>query len=155
MFFPLQLAAAPSPSPVSSVDSDDLVAPFNNDVSSSPSSLHSLPSVNIKPRFECPWILEKLGMPELSDGKEEGFDHELPIPFAPFTDNEDDQDEGHVDKKTKSTPKLAPPSLKANSGTSSSVASASAKLAGLSVSVSAAAERSNINRRRSVNARTA
>ena len=156
MFFPLQLAVAPSPSPVPSVDSDDLVTPPYNE--SSPSSLHSLPSINIKPRFECPWILEKLGMPELSDIKEEGSDHELPIPFAPFTDNEDDQDEdeGHVDKKTKSAPaKLAPPSPKANSDASSTVASASSKLAGLSMSVSAAAERSNINRRRSVNARTA
>lgn len=163
MFFPLRLAAAaPAPSPVSSVDSDDLVTPSpkrkSSDVPSSPSSLHSLPSINLKPRFECPWILEKLGMPELSDIKEEGCDHELPIPFAPFADNEgeDEEDERHVDKKTKSTPaKMAQPSNKANSSTNSPVASASAKLAGLSLSVSAAAERSNITRRRSVNARTA
>ena len=159
MFFPLRLAAAPSPSPVSSVNSDDLVTPSpkrkSSDVSSSPSSLDSLPSINLKPRFECPWILEKLGMPELSDIKEEVCDDELPIPFAPFIDNED-EGEGHVDKKTKAAPaKLTPPSLKANSSTSSPVASASAKLAGLSLSVSAAAERSNITRRRSVNARTA
>ena len=159
MFFPLRLAAAPSPSPVSSVNSDDLVTPSpkrkSSDVSSSPSPLDSLPSINLKPRFECPWILEKLGMPELSDIKEEVCDDELPIPFAPFIDNED-EGEGHVDKKTKAAPaKLTPPSLKANSSTSSPVASASAKLAGLSLSVSAAAERSNITRRRSVNARTA
>ena len=162
IFFPLRLAAAPSPSPVSSVDGDDQNTPSpkrkSNDVSSSPSSLHSLPSINLKPRFECPWILEKLGMPELSDIKEECCDYELPIPFAPFSDSDyNEDDEGHVDKKTKPAPstKLARPSLKANSRTNSPVASASAKLAGLSLSVSAAAKRSNINRRRSVNARTA
>ena len=164
MFFPLRLAGPAAGA------SDDLNTPSpkrkSSDAlssSSSPSSLQSLPSINLNPRFECPWILEKLGMPQLSDIKEERCDDDIPIPFAPFVDSSDsseedeDDDQGHVDKKTKNAPaKMAPPSVKAKSSTSSSpIASASAKLAGLSLSVSAAAERSNINRRKSMNARSA
>eukprot|EP00561_Arcocellulus_cornucervis_P012215 CAMPEP_0185800232 /NCGR_PEP_ID=MMETSP1322-20130828/774_1 /TAXON_ID=265543 /ORGANISM="Minutocellus polymorphus, Strain RCC2270" /LENGTH=261 /DNA_ID=CAMNT_0028495873 /DNA_START=97 /DNA_END=882 /DNA_ORIENTATION=+ len=150
MFFPLRLAVSPvpSPAPKRKSDSDDDVSPFSS---------QNLPSrnVNLRPRFECPWIIEKLGLPNLSDGVEDCRDHDLPIPFAPFTSDDSEGDEGYVDKKPKQVTPSSSPNTPSTTATSSPVASASAKLSGMSLSVSAAAERSNINRRKSVNARTA
>lgn len=147
MFVPLRLAGSPvsSPAPKRKSDSDDDVSPFSS---------QNLPSrnVNLRPRFECPWIIEKLGLPNLSDATGDCRDHDLPIPFAPFTSDDSEGDEGHVDKKPK---QVTPSSSPKTPSTSSPVASASAKLSGMSLSVSTAAERSNINRRKSVNARTA
>ena len=149
MFFPLRLAVSPvpSPSPKRKSSSDD-------DVSSFSSQNVQSRNVNLRPRFECPWIVEKLGLPKLSDSMEDCRDHDLPIPFAPFTsDDSDDEEEGHVDKKPK---QVTPPSSPTPTTTTSSpVASASAKLSSMSLSVSTAAEKSNITRRKSVNARTA
>mmetsp|Transcript_20499 Transcript_20499/g.48415 ORF Transcript_20499/g.48415 Transcript_20499/m.48415 type:complete len:262 (+) Transcript_20499:100-885(+) len=150
MFFPLRLAVSPvpSPAPKRKSDSDDDVSPFSS---------QNLPSrnVNLRPRFECPWIIEKLGLPNLSDATEDCRDHDLPIPFAPFTSDDSEGDEGHVDKKPRQVTPSSSPKTPPTTATSSPVASASAKLSGMSLSVSAAAERSNINRRKSVNARTA
>jgi len=152
MFFPLRLAVSPvpSPAPKRKSDSDDDVSPFSS---------QNLPSrnVNLRPRFECPWIIEKLGLPNLSDATEDCRDHDLPVPFAPFTSDDSEGDEGHVDKKPKQVTPSSSPKTPSTTATSSPVhvASASAKLSGMSLSVSAAAERSNINRRKSVNARTA
>mmetsp|Transcript_15844 Transcript_15844/g.26388 ORF Transcript_15844/g.26388 Transcript_15844/m.26388 type:complete len:296 (-) Transcript_15844:224-1111(-) len=163
MFFPLRLPAAPPPL----VNSDDLITPSpkrkssDDDVSFYP---QTFPSINLRPRFECPWIIEKLGLPKMSDAMEECCDHQLPIPFAPFTsddsEDEEDEEEGHVDKQRKplsASKQVAPQSsnAKTTTNTGSPVASTSAKLAGLSLSVSAAAERSNIHRRKSMNARSA
>ena len=151
MFFPLRLAVSPvpSPSPKRKSSSDD-------DVSSFSSQNVQSRNVNLRPRFECPWIVEKLGLPKLSDSMEDCRDHDLPIPFAPFTsDDSDDEDEGHVDKKPKQVTPPSSPTATPTTTTSSPVASASAKLSGMSLSVSTTAEKTNITRRKSVNARTA
>jgi len=156
VFFPLGLAAsnAPSPTPVSSMDSDDddLVAP-------SPPRL--IPKFNLQPRLQCPWLLEALGLPVPLD-VEQDCDQELPIPFAPFAgtdDDNDDDDGGHAVKKIRQTTAKVipppPPMASASPSTRTSMASTSDKLAGLSLSVSSAAKKSNLDRQKSMNARSA
>jgi len=153
-FFPLGLAAsnAPSPTPVSSMDSDedDLVAR---------SPPRDIPKFNLQPRLQCPWLLEALGLPVALDVKED-CDHELMIPFAPFAGTDDDNDDdggGHAVKKVRQTTAKVKPPPKAGAGpsTRTSMASVSDKLAGLSLSVSSAAKRSSLNRQKSMNARSA
>ena len=124
---------ASSPTTVLNRKSDDTV---------SETMLNSpLPKVQLRPRFESSFLLDKLNMPSLSEGESRG-DYP-PIPFAPFHDDPaaSDDDETRGDSEEAAVP------------------SATSKLSEMSLSVSEAVRHNHAARkqyvRKGVNARCA